>query len=219
MAKALSITEHQLKHMLRVTEKSNVFPARNLAVLYMLYGTGMRLTEIALLPVKNYLLPDGKVRIKSCMPAEIAYNSTERPLYWSNQKVTAALDAYLAHRTEHNHMTTTKKAAFRGLDPDSPIILTDEGKPYKLYARKTSTGAVSRSADALSQLIRGLHSKSGLEGGGAESGPVWFARSLDSKLYDLKSISVLLGHKQMSTTKKLLETDPHRLGKIAAGVI
>jgi hypothetical protein len=59
---------------------------------------------------------------KSWIAAEVAYNGKERPLWWSNTKVVNGIDKYLAHRVESGHGITTRKAAYRGLDPESPYF-------------------------------------------------------------------------------------------------
>lgn len=97
----------------------------------------MMLTEIARMPVRSYLNGDGSVRVESCVDAAIAYNGEERPIYWSNAKVTNAMDAYMAYRTVQRQGTTPMATTFRGLDPDGPLFLTGEGQPYKLIARRS----------------------------------------------------------------------------------
>lgn len=99
MAKAHYIEEGRLRHLLKVAGISGESPLRNVALLTTVYGTGMMLTEIARMPVRSYLNGDGSVRVKSCVDAAIAYNGKERPIYWSNAKVTNAMDAHLAYRT------------------------------------------------------------------------------------------------------------------------
>lgn len=218
MAKARYIEEHRLKHMLKVAAISGEFPVRNVALLTCVYGTGMMLTELARFPLSAYLNPDGSLREESAVTPDIAYNGTERPLYWSNVKVVAAIDKYLEYRVEHRHRITTKKAAYRGLEGSAPLFLTDEGDPYKLTERRTSTGAISYSCDSLSQLFRKLHLQSGIEGASAMSGRRTFAVNLNNKGFDLKHVKVLLGLKTLQATKALIDADPVRLGKIAAGV-
>lgn len=218
MAKALFVEEKRLRHMLKVAAVSGEFPVRNTALLTTIYGTGMMLTETATLPLKAYLRPDGSILDESAVPADIAYNGAERPLYWSNEKVTNAIDKYLERRVELGHRVTTKKAAYRGLDPNAPIFLTDEGEPYKLTVRRTATGAISYSCDSLSQLFRKLHAQAGVDGASAASGRRTFGVRLNNKGYDLKHIKTLLGLKTLKATKALIDADPVRLGAIAAGV-
>lgn len=175
------------------------------------------MTELATLPVSRYLKTNSTLLEKSCIPAVIAYNGKERPLWWSNVKVVAAIDKYLEYRVRHNHGVTTRQAAFKSLDPDSPIFLTGDGEPYKLIKRKTATGAISYSCDSLSQLIRRLHLQAGIEGGSAADARRTFAVRLHRFGYDLRHINELLGHETLSATKKLIDADPVRLGAIVAG--
>lgn len=219
MAKTLYLEEHRLKHLLKVAAVSGELPVRSMALIYAVYGTGMMLTELARLPVAKYLKANGSILEKSCIPAEYAYNGKERPLWWSNAKVTSAIDQYLQYRAENKHLTTTRKAAYRGLDPDSPIFLNTDGCPYKLTKRKTAVGNLSYSCDSLSQLFRKLHQQAGIEGASAMSGRRTFAVRLHRKGYDLRHINELLGHETLSATKRLIDADPVRLGAIVAGVI
>ncbi len=217
MAKALYVEEKDLNRMLKIAATSGEFPVRNVALLTTLYGTGMMLTEIATLPLKAYLKPDGTVRIDSEVPAEIAYNGDARPLHWTSKRIADAVEAYLAYRVEHRHRVTTRKGAYRGLDPEAPIFLTDEGQPYKLTQRTTATGTISYSCDSLNQLYRKLHQQAGLEGANAMSARRTFAIRM-SKKADLKAVKIALGLKTLRAAKTLTESDPQRLGGIAKGV-
>jgi hypothetical protein len=162
MPKALVVEENQLRHLLKVSTVSGESPIRNVALVYVLYGTGMMLTEIGSITVRDYLREDGAVRASSEVRAEIAYNSNARMLHWSSPRVVAALDAYLAERIRLSHGLTVRKAAFRGLDPDGQLFRRGDGEPFQLTARKTATGKLSYSCDSLSQLYRKLHSQAGL---------------------------------------------------------
>lgn len=219
MAKAPFLDNIQLKHLFKVTAISTESPVRNAALLYTIYGTGMMLTEVARLPLSDYLNANGTIREKSQVSPEISYNGKARPLYWSNAKVTGAIDSYLEYRREHKHGITTRKAAYRGLDPDSALFRTNEGEPYKLTPRNTASGAISYSCDSLSQLFRKMHLQAGIEGASAMSGRRTFAIRLFQKGYDLRHINELLGHETLTATKNLIDADPVRLGALVAGVI
>ncbi|WP_186251056.1 site-specific integrase [Burkholderia gladioli] len=219
MPKTPYLEDARLRHLLKVAAISGESRERNVALLMAIYGTGMMLTEIARLPVSAYLKGDGALLEKSKIAAEVAYNGKERPLWWSNAKVVNAIDKYLACRIKGGHGVTTRKAAYRGLDPESPLFLTGDGNPYRLMTRKTSTGAVSYSCDSLSQLFRKLHSQAGIEGASAMSGRRTFAVRLHRLGFDLRHINKLLGHETLTATKRLIDADPVRLGAIVAGVI
>jgi len=219
MAKAPVVEENDLRRLLKVTGVSGECPIRNIALVYVLYGTGLMLTEVASITTWDYLTEKGLVRDKSEVRAEIAYNSKSRALYWSNPKVTNAIDSYLAERVRLGHGLTARKAAFRGLDPDTPLFRRGDGQPYQLIQRKTSTGALSYSCDSLSQLYRKLHAQAGILGATALSGRRTFAVRLYRKGFDLKHICELLGHSSISSTKALCDSDPIKLGTLVAGII
>lgn len=219
MPKALVIPEAQFEHMLRATASYSRAPERDVALLLVLYGTGMTTTELATLPVKSYLAGKGTVQVSSVVPAEVAHNGEERPLYWSNKRIVAALDKYLAWRLEHRHGLTVKKVAYRGLDPDGPIFLTDDGQPYAITKKTSKAGVVSYSCNTLGALISKLHANAGVEGGNAQAGRRSLAVRLHRKGYDLVHIKALLGHKSIETTKKLVDGDPVNLASIVAGAV
>ena len=171
------------------------------------------------MPLSVYLNADGTIREKCLVAADFSYNGKARPLYWSSPRVTSAIDKYLTYRLANSQGITTRKAAYRGLDPDSALFRASEGEPYRLTKRKTSAGTTSYSCDSLSQLIRKLHLQAGIEGASAMSGRRTFAIRLHQKGYDLRHINELLGHETLTATKNLIDADPVLLGALVAGVI
>ena len=216
MAKPPVISESELRHMLKVAAVSGTAPIRDVALLYAIFGAGMMVTELASLRVDDYLRDDGRIRVESRVRAEIANNSRERPLFWVNYKVTAAIDAYVEWRLAQRHIITVRKAAFRGLDPESPLFLRENGHPFPLTKRTSSAGVIGYSCDALGDVIRRLHAQAGVDGGHALAARRTFAVRLAQRGYDLKHISVLLGNKSISTTKRLIDSDPVSLSDLAA---
>ncbi|PNE59798.1 integrase [Paraburkholderia fungorum] len=219
MAKAPVIEDRDLKHMLKVAAVTGESPVRDVALLYVLFGTGMMPTELATVTVTDYLTEDKGVRQESLVRAAIAHNSRERPLFWVNPRVVAAIDAYLALRVTLKHGVTTRKAAFLGLDPEGPLFRRADGEPYALTQRKTRTGAISYACDSISQVIRRLHAQAGVEGGHALAGRRTFAVRLHRRGYDLRHISELLGHGTLTATKRLIDSGPVKLGDLVASVI
>ena len=162
MAKPPYIEDKQLRHMLKVASVSGDSPVRDVALLYVAYGTGAMLTELASITVRDYLNEDGSVRENSAIRAAIAHNNRERPLYWSNPRLIAALDAYITHRITAKHGVTVRTEAFRSLDPDGPLFRRADGEPYGLIQRKLASGTISYSCDSLSQVFRRLHAQAGI---------------------------------------------------------
>ncbi|WP_245621052.1 MULTISPECIES: hypothetical protein [Paraburkholderia] len=55
MAKAPVVEEHDLRRMLKIAAVTGESPLRDVALLYVLYGTGAMLTKLAQLKVADYL--------------------------------------------------------------------------------------------------------------------------------------------------------------------
>ena len=161
MAKPPVIEDKQVEHLLKATAAYSRVPLRDAALLLTLYGTAMGVTELATITVSDYLDAKGNVRVTSAVRVDVAHNGEERPLFWSNKRVVAALDAYLAWRIEHEHGTTVKKGAYRGLDPDSSLFLTEDGRPYTLTKRTLPSGVLSYSCNTLGAYISRLHANAG----------------------------------------------------------
>ena len=219
MAKPPYIEDKQLRHMLKVAAVTGDSPVRDVALLYVAYGTGLMLTELASLTVSDYLTETGDVRDDSRVRADIAHNNKERPLYWVSPRVLAALESYLAYRIAHKHGVTTRTAAYRSLDPDGPLFRRADGQPYQLMRRNLPSGTISYSCDSLSQVFRRLHAQAGIEGGHALAARRTFAVRLSRKGYDVRHIAELLGHSTISATKRLIDDDPVRLSDLVAGVV
>lgn len=219
MAKPPVIEDKQIEHLIKATAAYTRTPERDMALLLTLYGTALSVTELATITVGDYLEPKGSVRVTSAVRVDVAHNGEERPLYWSNKRIVAALDKYLTWRLEHKQGLTIKKGAYRGLDPDSPIFLTDDGQPYSLTKRTLPSGVLSYSCNTLGAYISRLHANAGIEGGSAQSARRTLAVKLHRAGYDLVHIAALLGHKSVTTTKRLVTLDPVRMADIVARAV
>jgi site-specific recombinase XerD len=123
MAKAPVIELHQVRHALKVAAVTGQAPLRDVALLVVLYSTGITPNETAKLVFSDYLAEDGSARVDSALRPEVAFNGKGRPLVWANGKARGALDGYLQYRCEARHGVITARTAYGGLDPASPIFL------------------------------------------------------------------------------------------------
>ncbi len=208
MAKAPVVEESEFRHAVKVAAITGQAKERDVALLWVAYGTGMMPIEIAKLLVSDYLADDGTVREESEIRAEIAFNGLARKLYWSNKGVINALNAYLASRAAHGPV-----------DPASPLFLTADRQPFTFTKRTTKAGTDSYSCESLTQIIRRLHTQAGIEGGSALSARRTFGVRLHRKGYDLRHIQTLLGAQSLSAVKRMVEADPVRLGAIVSRAI
>lgn len=219
MAKPQVVEDRQFEHMLKATAAYSRVPERDAALLLTLYGTALAVTELASITVGDYLDANGSIKVTSSVREAVAHNGEERPLYWSNKRVCAALDTYLAWRFENKHGATVKKGAYRGLDPDSALFLTEQGQPYGITKRMLPSGVLSYSCNTLGAYISKLHANAGIEGGSAQAARRTLATKLHRKGYDLRHIAAILGVKSVTTAKRLVEGDPVRLADIVARAI
>lgn len=218
MAKAPVVEEPEFRLAIKKAATTGQAKLRDVALLWVAYGTGLMPIELAKLTIADYLSADGTVREESEVRSDIAFNELSRPLYWSNKSVCGAIDAYLSERSRLGY-GTTGKAEYRNLDPVSPLFLAVDGKPFTFTRRTTAAGTISYSCESLTQIIRRLHTQAGIEAGSALSARRTFAVRLNRKGYDLRHIQTILGVQSMVAVKRMVEADPVRLGAIVSRVI
>lgn len=219
MAKAPVVEDAQMRHAFKVAGISGQTPARDAALLCVLYGTGMTATELAQLEVADVLAEIGEFRGESEVRKAIAFNGRRRPIYWTNVRVREALDAYFAERLRIGHGVTVWRSRWRGLVQLGPAFLTNDGRPFTRTTRRTGAGNASRSCESLTQVIRKLHDQAGIEAAGATAARRTFAVRLHRKGYDLRHIREVLGLATLSAVKNLVDGDPVDLGRIVARVL
>lgn len=219
MARAPVIELHQLRHALKVAAVTGQSPLRDVALLAVLYSTGVTPNEAAKLIVSDYLGADGSVRVESTLRPEIAFNGKARPLLWANVKAREALDDYLRYRRDAGHGTSTARAAYQGLDPASPLFLSCDGAPFAFTRRVTRTSAVSYSCETLNEIIRRLHTQAGIESGNASAARRTFAVNLHRQGRSPKLIQRLIGVSSLAAVKRLVDGDPVTLASVVRGVI
>ena len=214
MARAIIVEDKDFNHAVKVASVTGRNQIRDVALLHVLFGTALTPTEIALLRVDDYLREDGTVKQDWMVREHISFNNKERPLFWTNQKVTAKLDDYLEFRRKTG-LAITAKSAFRGLQPDSTLFLTEDGGSMAM-TKRVSEGKAYYSCDVLTSLFKKLFVQAGIEGASATSGRRTFATKLYRKGFDIRHIQEVLGHSSIKAVKKLVECDPMNLGAIVA---
>lgn len=219
MSKPSAITGKQIEHLLRTTEAFSECSDRDIALLLVLYGMALTTTELATVKVSDYLDAHGKIRVTSSVRSDVSHNGEERPLFWSNSRVVASLDKYLGWRLTQKHGTTKTKGAYRGLDPDSQLFLTDLGRPYSLTCRTLPSGVVSASSNALGALLSRLHTNAGIQNGNAQSARKAWAIKQYRNGVGLEYIATLLGHRSITTTKRLVAGEQVELSGLVARAI
>lgn len=220
MPKAIAVEDDQLEHAVKVARvRSGENGVRDAAQLITCFGTGMTVTELCLLHVGDYLAEDVSVLRDSLVRPEIAYNHKPRLLCWSNKKLSNAIDAHLAERQERGHGVSSRTAAYRGVDPASPLFVSGRTGEGLKPSTKQLDGKTYYSATQLSRLFTGLFEQAGIEGASAQSGRRTLAVKLKRRGIDLRHISEIVGVESLEAVKKLCAGDSARVGDIVGGIL
>ena len=74
------------------------------------------------------------------------------------------------------------------------------------------------SPNSLQQLFKRIYRQAGISGAKSHSGRRVFCTRLIEAGYDIKSVSVLMGHSSIQTTARYINENPVKLGEMVAGL-
>lgn len=180
---------------------------RDAALILTCFSSGLTVTEIAKLTVRDYLTENGQVLYESRISEKTSYNGQSRPLFWANAKTNSAINAHLAERIIRNH-GTTELNSFRGLAPDSALFVSGRTGTALKISRQIRDEQTYYSCNRLSRLIKRLLDQSGAEGASALSGRRTLACKLAKHGIKYSYIGELLGIDSLEAIKKLCLDSP-----------
>lgn len=193
--KARVLNEADLRRLLKVA-RAERHGLRNVALLLMSFGLGLRVMEIAALSVGDVLDGQGQlcevINLQRCMTK----GGKQRHVYLSNPRLRQALGDYLAERR-----ADTTQVCLLG----SPLFVSQWGLRF--------------SPNSLQQVFKRLYLAAGLAGASSHSGRRTFATRLIEKGIDIKAVSVLMGHSSVAMTAQYVEDNPERLRSITGEVL
>jgi len=164
---------------------------RNTAMLYLSYGCGLRVHEIAKLNLGSVIDEDGDVIDSFSINGK---GEKVRDVYLNNKKVRDALAEYVAH-------LRTKGDVYL----DRPLFMS--------YRRERM------SPNTLQQVFAWMYERAGLKGCKSHSGRRYFATKLLNEGIDIRSVQALMGHANINQTAEYADTDPVKLKAVVAKVI
>ena len=208
--RAATLLPSELRHLLRVTEATSRHPERDLLILWLGFGVGMRVTEIARITVADVMFPGGALRQEVSLRAEITKGSRQRLAYLTNPKLVAVLERYITWRKSKDFGCSLDSRQYRGLMPDTKLILTWKGSAYELNTSrvKNMDGEIAEyvAADSLATYIKGLYRAAGLGAKcSSHSGRRTFASRLLAAGESLETVQILLGHADLDHVEPYLE--------------
>jgi len=168
--------------------KSGRHSKRNVALLDFSFLLGLRVKEIASLRISDVLDGNGKILDSFFLTADQSKGNKGRTIYLTNNKLRRHLKDYLDNR-------------------DNDL------KPILFRSQKSNF-----SPNSLQQLFKHLYHQAGVKGAKSHSGRRTFATRLIESGYDIKSVSILMGHSSIQTTARYINENPVRLGEMVAGL-
>lgn len=194
---------------------------RNVAIVWMLFGSALRVTEIANLKVKDVLGSDGLLLESIHLPSAYTKNGESRLAYIFEPEHRQALMDYLNWRTE-KRLRVTDSSDYLRQQPNSPLFLA-RGASGFAFLKKEHTKVNGETAEywvcsSLQQLLTDMIKRIGVPGGSSHSGRRTFATRLADRGVEMNVIQYLLGHKQPQQTLAYIESRPNRLRGLLKGV-
>ncbi|MCG7875165.1 MAG: site-specific integrase [Candidatus Thiodiazotropha endolucinida] len=206
----------QLSHLLFVASRGDL-GRRNVAILWMLFGTGMRINEVAQLIVSDVIYPTGKLKNYFVIPGNYTKTAKLRPAYIKVRQQREALTVWIEQRLEEKAFLSDDDS-YGGLRGDSPLFLSKKGKwrkfafNVKRYRTKDGTKETMVCA-SLENTIRDIIKKAGFQSGSSHSGRRSLATLMDRNNYDLGLIQRILGHEDNEMTLEYIDPDIDRIDK------
>lgn len=190
--KAKVLTEQEFKKVLNVVRRQR-HAKRNVAMLYISFGLGLRAKEMAALQIKHVIGLDGQLLDEINLTGRMTKGGKQRVAYLSNPQVRRAIRDYVDERIEDDGILFTYEAA---------LFRSQKGGHF--------------SPNTLQQLFHRLYTWALMRGASSHSGRRTFATRLVEKGTDIKAVSTLMGHASIGMTAQYVENNPARLKQICS---
>ena len=204
----------QLSHLLFVASRGDL-GCRNVAIFWMLFGTGMRINEVAQLTIADVFYPNGELKTSFIIPGTYTKTNRPRPAYIKVRQQRSALDAWIKQRLDENAFLSND-GSYGGLRGDSPLFLSKKSQwrkfAFNVKKYKTKEGIKETMVCAsLENTVREIIKKAGFRGGSSHSGRRSLATLMDRKNYDLSLIQKILGHECEEMSLEYIDPDIERI--------
>ncbi len=194
--KAPVLTPRDLKRLLYVAGDTRN-PERNQLIVWLLFGAAFRITEVAVIEIKDVLWKSGEIRNNVIIPAKYSKNGKAGHVFFYHKKLLKALDSYLDVRVA-KRLLMDDSPSYRGLKKDSKVILSDNRRPYslkrKLRKRSDGTTAESWACDTLQSAVTKWGRDAGIEGFTTHSGRRTLATRIAKRGGSEELLCALLRH-------------------------
>ena len=190
------------------------FKHRNKLILDLLTIAGLRPRELCLLAPSHFISSNGSFSEYLLISDVWSFNGTERPVVLSNENVQKSLLNYIKWMIKFGINSTPDKA-YLGIDPNKPILVDNDYKPFGLQSRGKNKTTSKLVPQKMNEYIKELILKSGLSrcGVGLSSfHRTWVINTYRSGV-DVEKVAILAGLSQ-ETIVNYLAYDPYQYNDI-----
>lgn len=207
-------TPKDLSHILFVASKG-VLGRRNVAIMWMLFGSGLRVSEIGQLKVSDIYYPDGELKRSFIIPGTYTKTSKPRSVYIIVPQQREALEVWRQYRIDDKAMLSVD-GSYGSLNANSPLFLSKKGawRKFAFNVKKYSTKDGVKETlvcASLENTVRDIIKSAGIQGGSSHSGRRSLATLMDHKGYDLELIQKILGHEDEEMSLEYIDPSMGRI--------
>lgn len=163
--KAPVLSPKQLKRLLYVAGDTRN-PERNQLIVWLLFGAGFRITEVAAIEIKDVLWKSGKLKNNVIIPAKYCKNNKAGHVFFYHKKLLAALERYIKLRVDCRLMMGDSDD-YRGLKKDSKVVLSENKREYSLKKKiridKDDNEKIYFACDTLQTMVTKWGREAGIE--------------------------------------------------------
>lgn len=220
---ASALNRGQLQRLIKITRATSRYSERDVLVIMLGHGAGLRITEISRITVADVMLPSGKLRTEISLREAVTKGCRQRCAYLSNKDLVLALEAYLTYRIDRGIGTELDGKAYRGLLPNQPLIYSSRGNGLSQNTKRRvlETGELKeyKACDSLQAHLTKLYKKAGIKGGSSHSGRRTFANRVLEKTGDMDTVAQLLGHESIDCTQRYVDVSQETLRDMFANAV
>jgi integrase/recombinase XerD len=207
--KAPVLTPKQLKRLLYVAGDTRN-PERNQLIVWLLFAAGFRISEVAVIEIKDVLWKSGKLKNNVIIPAKYCKNNKPGHVFFYHKKLLAALERYIQLRVNKKLMMGDS-TDYRGLKKDSKVILSENRRPYSLKQKKrvNSDGKEEMylACDTLQEMVTKWGREAGIERFSTHSGRRTLATRVARRGGDERLLCTLLRHESDDQPYEYIDPD------------
>jgi integrase/recombinase XerD len=183
----------------------------------------MRVSEIARTEIRDVLAKSGARREEVGLRGSITKGCRPRCVYLAHERTIVAFDRYIEWRYQRGAGAALDRREYRGLMPNTRLILTQKGSAYELSVMRRvnfdGEAVEYLAADSLQNYVTGLYRAAGLGAGySSHTGRRTFASRLPAQGHSLDTVQLLLGHSHLDHVSPYLEVTPREMREDIAAI-